>query len=67
MKNLKFSYTDSEAGKQNETFETLGEIVKYIEDFGYNGDSEGTIFQNDEPILEYVSRENGIYWRKSCE
>ena len=66
MATLKFTYTDSEAGKQNEVFNTLSEIVKYIEDFGYNGDSEGMIFQDDEPILEYVSRENGMYWRKSC-
>ncbi len=62
MKTLKFTYSDSVAGMQSETFTLLSEIVKYIESFGWNGDSEGVIFQNDEPILEYVSREDSLVW-----
>lgn len=62
MKN--FNYTDSEAGKQTEKFNTLSEIIAHIENFGWNGDSEGVIFQIEEPILEYISRENGLTWRK---
>lgn len=60
----KFTYSDSEAGNQKDVFTTLSEIVKFIEDFGWNGDSEGIIFQNDEPILEYVSRQDSLTWRK---
>ena len=62
MKTLKFSYSDSVAGMQSETFNTLSEIVSYIEKFGYNGDSEGIIYQDDEEILMYTSREDGITW-----
>ena len=64
MKNLKFSYSDSAAGMQSEAFNTLSEIVSYIEIFGYNGDSEGLIYQNDEPIVMYISREDGITWSR---
>ena len=60
-----YTYTDSEAGKQTENFNTLSEIIARIENFGCNGDSEGVIFQNEESILEYVSRENGLTWRKA--
>lgn len=60
-----YNYTDSEAGKQTEKFNTLSEIIAHIENFGWNGDSEGIILQNEEPILEYVSRENGLTWRKA--
>ena len=60
MKN--FTYSDSEAGTQTEKFNTLGDIIAHIENFGWNGDSEGVIFQNEEPILEYVSHENGLTW-----
>lgn len=60
-----FNYTDSVAGKQIEKFNTLSEIIAHIENFGWNGDSEGIIFQNEEPILEYVSHENGLTWRKA--
>ena len=60
MKN--FNYTDSEAGKQTEKFNTLSEIIAHIENFGWNGDSEGIVFQNEKMILEYVSSENGLTW-----
>lgn len=59
-----FNYTDSEAGKQTDKFDTLSEVIAHIENFGWNGDSEGVIFQNEEPIIEYVSRENELSWRK---
>lgn len=62
MEKIKFSYSDSVAGMQSETFNNLSEIVSYIEKFGYNGDSEGIIYQNDEQILMYISREDGIIW-----
>lgn len=65
METLNFTYSDSVAGMQSETFSNLNEIVKYIEDFGYNGDSDGIILQNDEPILCYISREKGLLWTKA--
>lgn len=58
-----FTYADSQAGIQQEKFNSLSSIVKYIEDFGWNGDSEGVIFQNEEEILEYISREDWLVWR----
>jgi hypothetical protein len=67
METLKFTYSDSVAGMQNETFAKLSEIIKYIEDFGHEGDetSYGVIFQNDEPVLEYESNQDGLTWRKA--
>jgi hypothetical protein len=59
-----FNYTDSKAGTQTKMFNTLSEIIAHIENFGWNGDSEGVIFQNEDPIFEYVSRENRLTWRK---
>jgi len=64
MANVKFTYSDSEAGTQKENFTELSDIVKHIEGFGWHGDSKGVILQNDEPILEYVSREDGLIWSK---
>lgn len=60
-----FSYIDSIAGKQNETFGKLSEIVKYIEDFGFHGDFEqstGVVYKNDNPILSYVSNKDSFEW-----
>lgn len=62
MKKLEFTYSDSEAGMQSESFKSLSSIVKYIEDFGWNGDSEGIIYENEIPILSYSSKESGIQW-----
>lgn len=62
MKELEFTYSDSEAGMQSETFKSLSSIVKYIEDFGWNGDSEGIIYENEIPILSYSSKESGLQW-----
>ena len=62
MKKLEFTYSDSEAGMQSETFKSLSSIVKYIEDFGCNGDSEGIIYENEIPILSYSSKESGLQW-----
>ena len=64
MKKLEFTYSDSEAGMQSESFKSLSSIVKYIEDFGWNGDSEGIIYENEIPILSYSSKESGIQWVK---
>ena len=64
---MTLTYTDHVAGKQSASFYTLSEIVKHIENFGWNGDSEGTVFQDQEPILEYVSRENEFYWKPMSE
>ena len=62
MKKLEFTYSDSEAGMQSESFKSLSSIVKYIEDFGWNGDSEGIIYENEIPILSYSSKESGLQW-----
>ena len=62
MKKLEFTYSDSKAGMQSESFKSLSSIVKYIEDFGWNGDSEGIIYENEIPILSYSSKESGIQW-----
>ena len=62
MKKLEFTYSDSEAGMQSESFKSLSSIVKYIEDFGWNGDSEGIVYENETPILSYSSKESGIQW-----
>lgn len=60
-----FNYIDSEAGKQTEKFNTLSDIIAHIENFGWHEDSEGVIYQNEEPLLDYVSRENGLTWRST--
>ena len=67
METLKFNYSDSVAGMQTETFSKLSEIIKYIEDFGHEGEetSYGVIFQNDEPVLEYESSQDGLIWRNA--
>lgn len=62
METLKFTYSDSEAGTQKKSFFSLSEIVKHIEDFGWHGDSEGSIMQDGELILGYTSRETGLTW-----
>lgn len=61
-KTMNYTYYDSEAGQQSQTFDKLSAIIKHIEDFGYNGDSSGTIFQDGEPIIEYDSSETGLTW-----
>ncbi len=60
---MNYSYYDSEAGKQNETFPKLSELLKYIEDFEPKGNSEGTIYEDENPILEYVSENNNLTFR----
>lgn len=60
-----YTYTDSEAGKQKDKFDSLSEIVKHIEEFGYHGDSDGVVLQDSEPIIEYSSREHGLTWQKA--
>lgn len=57
-----YTYWDNVAGKQNESCENLSEIIGYIEKFGWHGDSEGVIFEGEEPLLWYTSREDGITW-----
>jgi len=59
-----YTYYDSEAGKQDVKFNTEKEIKAYIENFGYNVDSDGEVYLNDKPILLYKSTEGGIIWEK---
>ena len=33
-----FTYSDSVAGMQNEKFNMLSELIKYLEDFGHTGE-----------------------------
>lgn len=60
-----FTYSDSVAGKQTQKFSSLKEIKEYIENFGWHGDSEGTVFKNGTPICEYMSREDDLHWSLS--
>jgi hypothetical protein len=60
--NSRYTYIDNVAGKQSVSFTRLSEIITYIENFGWNGDSEGIVYQDQESIFGYVSREDGLYW-----
>jgi len=53
-----FTYYDNIGGRQTQDFSSLEEIKKHIEDFGWHGDSEGVVYKNGRPVLEYISREN---------
>jgi ATP-dependent RNA circularization protein (DNA/RNA ligase family) len=61
-----FTYADSLAGSQSEKFNSLSAIIKHIENFGWNGDSEGVIFKDipdgKEALIKYISRETGLSW-----
>ncbi len=57
----KFSYYDSEGGEQGVSFSKLSELIKYIEDFEPEGESIGTIYDGERPILNYASNEQ-ITW-----
>lgn len=59
-----YNYYDSIAGHQTQTFDKLSECIKYIEDFGHEGDesSIGIIYANSEPIFEYRSSKDGLTW-----
>ena len=60
-----FTYYDSEAGKQTEKFGSLEEIKKYINNLDGVGDSDGTVYKNGTPVLEYANIEGEkIVWRK---
>lgn len=60
--NYSFTYYDSVAGEQQKKHKILSEIIKYIEDFGYHGDSVGTVFCDGVPIMEYVSSKEKLIW-----
>ena len=62
MKKQLFTYYDSEAGQQTTYFTSLSEMVKYIEEFGWHGDSHGVVYADNAVILNYTSKENGITW-----
>lgn len=64
-----FTYLDSVAGMQNEKFNKLSELLKYIEDLGHIGEesSTGIIYDNDNPILMYRSSLNGLFWQNYGE
>ena len=61
----KFTYSDSVAGSQTESFDKLSEITKYIEDFEHEGDeaSVGIIYEDNNPILMYVSLPDNFNWQ----
>lgn len=57
-----YTYSDSEAGMQRETFNSLSEIIAHIESFTYTQDSDGVVFQDGKSIIKYLSTENGLIW-----
>jgi hypothetical protein len=61
----KFTYLDSVAGAQNEKFNKLSDLARYLEDFQHIGEesSEGIIYENDRPILMYKSSLDGFFWK----
>ena len=65
MKSYIYTYSDSVAGFQSERFNKLSEIVKYIEDFDHEGEetSVGIIYENENPILMYVSSPDSFNWQ----
>lgn len=62
MKKQIFTYYDNVAGHQTISFTSLTEIIKYIEYFGWHGDSEGVVYADSKVILNYISKEDGIIW-----
>ena len=62
IKKLTYTYSDSEAGMQNISFDKLSDLIAYIENFGSYGESCGIIFFNDNPILEYNSNFGGLFF-----
>jgi hypothetical protein len=58
-----YTYSDSEAGMQHESFSSLSGITNHIESFEYTQDSDGVIFQDGKSIIEYSSIESGIIWK----
>jgi len=60
---MKYTYSDSEAGMQRESFNSLPEIIAHIESFPYKGDSDGIVFQDGAAIIEYSSRACGLSWK----
>lgn len=59
----KYTYTDSEAGLQSVSFEKLSELIAFIEDFGYYGDSDGVVSFGEDEILAYESRQDGLTFK----
>lgn len=58
-----YTYSDSVAGMQRESFNSLSQLIAHIESFKYIEDSDGVVFQDGEAILEYSSIESGIIWQ----
>jgi hypothetical protein len=59
-----FNYSDSLAGAQDITFDTLEEAKEYIENFEAEGDSIGVIYEQGNPTLEYRNEGGRITWRE---
>lgn len=59
-----YTYSDSEAGMQNVSFDKLSELIQYIENFDPVGDSTGLIYENDTPILSYINRGGNLNFIK---
>lgn len=57
-----YTYSDSLAGLQSNTFDTLSETIAHIEGFDAKGESGGTVYQDGEAILAYHSTESSISW-----
>jgi hypothetical protein len=55
MNKSTYTYSDSEAGLQNLTFDKLSDLIAYIEEFEPNQDSYGIIFCNEKELLQYQS------------
>lgn len=58
-----YTYSDSEAGMQRESFNSFSEIIAHIESFDYTQDSDGVVFQDGKAIIEYSSIESGLIWK----
>lgn len=59
-----YTYSDSVAGAQKETFNSLSEIANHIESFGWYGDSTGIIYQSGVEVIKYISTESELIWEK---
>lgn len=63
--NLKYSYVDTFWGTPDKTFLSLSEVIMDIENLPFIKDSNGVIFQNENPVLEYTKRKSFIFWKKT--
>jgi hypothetical protein len=55
-----YTYFDSEAGAQDVEMELFTDLVGYLQDFGSEGDSDGTISRNGVAYASYSSRDGKL-------